>query len=61
MKPLCNVRAVERDDASAEANCPYGFFGFEVHGLSTPGDCTEVTLFLSLNPDQYLLEVLAYT
>jgi hypothetical protein len=46
-----NVRAVERDDTPAEANCPHGFFGFEVHGLSAPGDCTEVTLFLPLNSD----------
>ena len=46
-----NVRVVKRDDAPAEANCPHGFFGFDVHGLSAPGDCTEVTLFLSLNPD----------
>ena len=46
-----DVRAVERDDAPAEANYPHGFFGFEVHGLSAPRDCTEVTLFLPLNPD----------
>jgi hypothetical protein len=46
-----NVRAVEPDDAPAEANYPHGFFGFEVHGLLAPGDCTEVTLFLPLNPN----------
>lgn len=48
---LENVRAIENpspDDAPADGNFPYGFFSFNVTGL-TAGGCADVELILPLN------------